>query len=785
VGRVRRHGSAWRAWSCAGLVVLLVVVHSGFGAVSATVTQASVVTLVAGNGTFGYSSGSGNVATTAAFGDTWAVGDAAGNYYTTEYSTCHLRKVSMAGLVSDVAGTASCGYGGDNGPASAASLSGPMGLVRDSAGNLVFADSQNCLVRRIDAATGIISTIAGTVPDPDVHCGFAGDNGPATSAQLNTPKAIAIDASGTVYIADGDNCRVRAITAGTIKTVAGGETCGYGGDNGPATSAQLSTGFVGVAVDSAGTLYISDSGNQRIRKVTSPLASGTITTIAGTGAPGLSGDGGSALLATMNTPHGLSVGPNGTVFFADMANCRVRSIAGGSMYTAAGSSCGNSGDRGSPTSARFAWVSAATLTPGGDLVISDAANYQIKVVNRVSAPSTTSGAVASGLQNDWRTYGNSNISTSHWTGGDGVFSYALANGTVVWLFADSYVGTGTPGSNGYVNADHSRQGGSLAGFVSSQVVIENPFTVPATYTNKFRDGAIGQPYFPNPDSSHVYWPSAPFLRDNGNLTVFLRSWHKTGPSTGTLDGIAVSTIPLLNYGQPSTPVLVPDAFPHNPAHDADSECDSFIKFGESSIVQTEGNQKYTYIFGTDSCGFSSTQPGVYSHVARIAGTDVAGTPWTYWDGSTWADDPATSGRLKRSDGSPINDLHYEYSVVKTATGYRMISTHAEFSLPSSWNKIGMYTATSITGPYAGSPTDPAAKIVYTMPETGRPAYNTTNPSCVLQTYNAKEHPAFEYSNDLVLSYNVAVAAGCPDNVANPSTNVDNYRPRFVTVSPAP
>ncbi|HEY1731607.1 MAG TPA: hypothetical protein VGG15_07650, partial [Terriglobales bacterium] len=199
--------------------------------------------------------------------------DAAGDLYLAETGGHVIRKVDPAGLITTVAGTGTQGYGGDNGPATAARLDSPQGLALD-ANYLYIADTHNQRIRRLDLTTGLITTVAGST------AGFSGDQGMATAAQFNLPTALAVDASHNLYIADTMNHRIRKITAATglIATVGGNGTQGFSGDNGPATAAAIDSPS-GLAVDVAGDLYIADTHNHRVRKI--DAASGIITTIAG------------------------------------------------------------------------------------------------------------------------------------------------------------------------------------------------------------------------------------------------------------------------------------------------------------------------------------------------------------------------------------------------------------------------------------------------------------------------------------------------------------------------
>src|ERR1039458_1128087 len=192
-----------------------------------------------------------------------------------------------------------------------ASLRSPNSTAVDGAGNLFFADGRN-IVLRLDATTGVLTLVAGNGTS-----GYSGDNGPATSAQLNGPYGVAVDSASNLYIADSGNNRIRKVSNGVITTVAGNGTAGFSGDNGPATSAQLSGSF-DVTVDSVGSLYIGDGGNNRIRKV----SNGVITTVAGSGSTGpsgagFSGDNGPATSAQLQIPGGVAVDSPGNLYIAD------------------------------------------------------------------------------------------------------------------------------------------------------------------------------------------------------------------------------------------------------------------------------------------------------------------------------------------------------------------------------------------------------------------------------------------------------------------------------------
>jgi uncharacterized protein (TIGR03437 family) len=286
------------------------------------VSAAGVVTTLAGNGAYSYSNDGGPATNAAFFGPSAVAIDRSGNTYIADTQNNRVRKVDTSGIVTTVAGNGTAGASGDGGPATSASIFNPFGLAVDSAGNLYIADVSS-RIRKVTPG-GTISTIAGTLLP-----GFSGDGGPASSASLFLPGGVAADSSGNIYIADISNNRIRKInSSGTISTVAGNGTKGFGGDGGPATLAAFNFfgTHVGLAVDSAGNLYIPDVLNNRIRKVDS---TGNITTVAGNGIAGFSGDGSPAVNAGLNKPTDVAVDDAGNLYIADATNNRVRKVAAG------------------------------------------------------------------------------------------------------------------------------------------------------------------------------------------------------------------------------------------------------------------------------------------------------------------------------------------------------------------------------------------------------------------------------------------------------------------------
>jgi hypothetical protein len=342
----------------------------------------SIITTVAGNGSYGYS-GDGGPATSAELlhpGDV-AV-DGFGNLFIVDQDNYRIRKVDTNGIITTIAGNGTYGDSGDGGPATNASMGGLGGVAVDRLGNLLIGDMLNSRVRKVDT-NGIITTVAGYGQQ-----GYSGNGGPATNATLWYPGAVAVDASGDLFIADGfDGCIRKVGTNGIITTVAGVPegtswpyTSGYSGDGGPATSAKL-CGPSGVAVDGFGNLFIADYGNYRIRKVDT---NGIIATVAGNGTNGYSGDGGPATNASTGSPAGVAVDGFGNLFIADYGNYRIRKVdTNGIIATVAGNGTnGYSGDGGPATNASTGSPAGVAVDGFGNLLIGDRGNNRVRKVTQ-------------------------------------------------------------------------------------------------------------------------------------------------------------------------------------------------------------------------------------------------------------------------------------------------------------------------------------------------------------------------------------------------------------------
>jgi sugar lactone lactonase YvrE len=332
------------------------------------------ITTVAGNGFTGYSGDGGSAITSSIYSPIGIAVDGSGNLYISDQANNRIRKVNTSGIISTIAGNGIGGFSGDGGPANSAQLTNPWGIAIDGSGNLYIADFTGSRVRMVNSV-GIISTIAG-----NGSSGYGGDNGPATSAVLANPSDVAVDAAGNVYITDTYNDRIRKVnTSGVITTIAGTSLGGYSGDGGLATAAEISNPS-GIEIDATGNIYFTDSGNNVVRKINT---SGIITTVAGNGNPFYSGDGGSATSAAMNGPIGIALDQIGNLYIGDTFNQRVRMVnTSGIITTIAGDGTqGFSGDGGFANLAQLSLPGGLAIDAVGNVFVADENNNRIRKIS--------------------------------------------------------------------------------------------------------------------------------------------------------------------------------------------------------------------------------------------------------------------------------------------------------------------------------------------------------------------------------------------------------------------
>ncbi len=373
------------AWDASG--------NAGSAHLAVSYAPQQVIVTVAGNGTNGSSGDGGAAAAAQLWLPAGVAVDATGNVYFTDYANHRVRKISPSGVITAFAGNGALGSSGDGGPATSASMNSPIGIAVDATGNVYIADLGNNRIRKVTPA-GVISTVAGTG-----GYGYGGDGGPATGARLSSPAGVALDASGNLFIADTFNARVRKVDAGTgrIITVAGTGQLGSGGDGGAATSARFFNP-AGLAVDAAGNLYIADTGDQRVRRVNA--SDGRVNTVAGNGTFGYNGDDIPAVDAQLNAPLYITFDAAGDLYIADQVNHRIRKVtmSTGRITTVAGiGAAGSAGDGGAPTGAQLFYPTGVAIDRSGNLYIADYGNHRIRKTLLATALRTVASVSAASL----------------------------------------------------------------------------------------------------------------------------------------------------------------------------------------------------------------------------------------------------------------------------------------------------------------------------------------------------------------------------------------------------
>lgn len=457
-------------------------------------SNAQIINTIAGNGS-SFSSGDGGAATTAGiYGPNGVVFDKLGNLYITEYYSNTIRKVTPAGIISTIAGTGIAGYSGDGGPATNAQLSKPVKIAIDTLNNLYFADLNNNSIRKI-TPTGVITTVAGIG-----IAGYSGDGGLATASRLFHPSGVSCDRMGNIYIADYGNSVIRKVSSvGIITTIAGTGVAGSSGDGGPATAAQLNQPW-GVTPDGTGNLYIADLVNHKVRKISS---SGTITTFAGTGVAGFAGDGGAAISAMLNQPACVIFDQSGNMYISDQLNNRIRKIStSGIISTIAGNGiAGYSGDGGPATAAAINSTNDIAFDTLGRLVICDNTNNRVRRISNCVAAITTHplhDTVPEGTNAIYTVTTSMPMPTYQWQQNPGAGFVNLAN---VWPYSGVTTNTLTIHNTSYfLNTTHYRcvisNGGCTDTSTQAILIVNTPTSVRIINTDNLT-------IYPNPAHNNI------------------------------------------------------------------------------------------------------------------------------------------------------------------------------------------------------------------------------------------------------------------------------------------
>jgi uncharacterized protein (TIGR03437 family) len=463
--------------------------------------------------------------------------DRSGNLYIWDGQSSKVRKVDTSGVITTVAGNGIPGYTGDGGPATAAEIfanGSVFGLAVDAAGNLYISDGENHVVRKVNTA-GIISTVAGTGSP-----GFSGDGGQATSAQLDFPAGIALDSAGNLYIADSSNNRVRKVsTSGIITTFAGNGNVTYSGDGVAANTSAVSRPE-GITTDDAGNVYISETSNSRVRKVDT---AGIIHTVAGqtTKTIGFSGDGGPATAATLAGPIGLAVDHSGNLYIADNSNGRIRKVdAAGIITTYAGIDGTAStpiGDGGPATSAYLGVPKDVVLDGSGNLYVAASAGgvSRVRKIAAAAGLSTSPTSLAFAYSFGGQSPASQTVSVTASSSGTGFTAAATTTSGGNWLSVSPASGTAPATLTVSVNPA-GLPGGVYQGAVtltpSSSGVSAQTFAVTLTVTG------AGAPVFSASSVLNALGYQAKLAPD----TVFVIFGSGMGPAT-----LAAGTGP--NYPQ--------------------------------------------------------------------------------------------------------------------------------------------------------------------------------------------------------------------------------------------
>jgi len=727
---------------------------SGIGTAPQPDFPSGIVSTVAGSATAGYV-GDGGAAISAQLNAPRSIAlDGSGNLYIADYSNQVIREVnSGTGVITTYAGNHSAGYSGDGSAATSAKLNSPTGVAVDGAGNVYIADSLNNVIRKVDGVTGNISTWAGTGSQ-----GYTGDNGAATSATMNSPQAIAFDAGGDAYVSDANNNVIRKVSAATgmISTIAGTGTSGFSGDSGAAISAQLSLPQ-GLALDSSGNLYIADNQNQRIRKVNA--STGIITTLAGNSSASYTGDGGPAASASLSSPEDVELDPGGNLYIADAQNNVIRKISAqtGTISTAFGTgTAGFSGDGGSASNAAFQSPFAIVRSPSGNLYIDDSLNNRIRKIDLLDAPSLTLpgtpyGATSAAIYQTVENSGTSSLTIASIVSSSANFtlggaSATCANTSQVLISAGScLVGVEfTPSSVGALSGAVTLNDNALNVGGSTQSLAVSGNSTQATPAVILSTSNASVPY-----GTQITFTAALPATATGTVT-FQDSGIAIG--TGTLSGgTATLTLSSLSAGSHSIAASYPGDANFTAA--SSTLLTQIITRATPSIVWTTPSA-ITYGTALSSTQLNATSATAGAFVYTPASGTVPGAGTQTLSVTLTPTDTADYNTATATVQLVVNQATPTVSVWPTASAITYGQTLASSTLSGGTASVGgsFGWTTPSTAPGAGTPSESA-----TFTPTDTTDYTTPAAGSVTVTVN-KATPSITWSTPSAITYGAALSS---------------------------
>jgi trimeric autotransporter adhesin len=603
--------------------------------------------------------------------------DTSNNVYISDSHNFMVREaVKSTGLVNFFAGNGTAGFTGNGGPATTAELTYNYGVAKDSLGNVYIADTNNCVVRQVNTA-GTISVFAGLIVSGSPRCGYAGDGGSATSAELYYPYGVAVDTKNNVYIADYSNHTVRKVSAGIITTIAGiGGVAGYSGDGGPANNALLYDPTA-VAVDKAGNVFIADYNNCRIRKVNA--TTGIITTVAGSGYCGYNGDGLGTSVG-VGYPQGVAVDANDNLFISDYYY-RIRWVSpSGFVTTIAGNgTAGYFGDGGVATAAELYIPAGVALDTAGNILVADEYNFRVRSISAFPALSTSVGSLAFGLTSVGQTsspqtvtvsaYGPvtvSNVSVSaNYSEADNCPA-SMANGTTCTLYAyfvptasGSLNGNITLNSNGFFSQTNTV---SMTGLGSAISLSGAPLAF-GNETVKVKSAAKSV-VVTNTGATAITMGAI----TSTNTTDYAISANNCPASGATLAANATCTISVtfdpLSTGAKRGAIVLNDSDPSSP-----------------QLIGLSGTGASSVVLSPTSISFPTTAVGVNSAVVKITLTNSTGVNITLANPAIAVTGPfvnastttCTPNLIIASGGNCVINVQFHPTVVGFALGSISVS----------------------------------------------------------------------------------------------------------------